>query len=858
MRVRLISIVLLAVFPPLAVMLYTAAEWRRHETLEAQARALVLARHVAAIHERLIDGVRDVLFDLAHLPAGLRRDPARCSQVFRSHLGEHSRYDNLGVIRPTGEVLCSARPPGESINHADRPYFRRAVETRRFTIGEYDIVRPAGKATVTFAYPVLDKGGRLQEVLFAVVDLAWFSELAAESLLPKGTTVTVFDEQGTIVADHPDPRKWVGQSVLQEPHFQEVLTRKSEGTAQGTCLDGGIPCLFAFRPLPGPSQAGNLYLSVGIPRAVAFAESNYILARNLTGLGLAALLALAAARLGAEHFLLRRVKALVTATERLKGGDLSARTGLPAGPGELGQLAGAFDEMAAALQARQQESRRHTAELAALERRFRALIEHSSDGILLLDADATILYASPSTTRILGYAPEALVGRAAFELVHPEDLDYRKSRFAEVARHPGKIAPAEFRVRHQDGSTRWIGAVARNLLEEPSVQAIVSNYRDITEAKQAEEALRRAHDELEVRVRDRTAALQRANEALQGELTERRRAEEALRKLSSAVEQTADSVVIADRDGSIEYVNPAFEALTGYTREEATGKTRRLLKSGGLDQGSYEQLWGTILSGEVFRGVFINKKKDGEPYFEEETITPLRDPHGRITHFVNVGRDITRRIRTEEALRRLNESLEQEAERIAHALHDEAGQLLTSAHITLAEVGRDLAAPARERLQEVRCHLDRIEEQLRHLAHELRPRILDDMGLVPALEFLAEGVEKRAGISVTVIALLETRLPPLVETTLYRLAQEALTNVSKHARATRVSLQLRQEPRRIHCTIQDDGVGFDAPALLARRGERGLGLVGIRDRLEALGGTFQVTSTPGRGTELLVTIPLEA
>jgi signal transduction histidine kinase len=134
--------------------------------------------------------------------------------------------------------------------------------------------------------------------------------------------------------------------------------------------------------------------------------------------------------------------------------------------------------------------------------------------------------------------------------------------------------------------------------------------------------------------------------------------------------------------------------------------------------------------------------------------------------------------RTAEAIRRLNESLEGQARQIAQALHDEAGQFLTSAHIALAEAGRDLPPPARERLQEVRGYLDRIEEQLRHLAHELRPRILDDLGLLPALHFLAEGVEKRHGISITIEATLQGRLPAAIETTVYRLAQEASLQVA--------------------------------------------------------------------------------
>jgi len=219
---------------------------------------------------------------------------------------------------------------------------------------------------------------------------------------------------------------------------------------------------------------------------------------------------------------------------------------------------------------------------------------------------------------------------------------------------------------------------------------------------------------------------------------------------------------------------------------------------------------------------------------------------------VRVGTD---QPQTEAVLRRLNDSLERQAKRIAQALHDEAGQLLAAAHTVLAEAARDLPAPARQRLRDVDSHLDGIEAELRRLAHELRPRILDDLGLVPALEFLADGFEKRRAISVSVDAVLD-RLPPVIETTLYRVVQEALTNVGKHSRATRVGIGLSQAPGMLFCTINDDGVGFDPSALPSGADEPGFGLAGARDQIAALGGTMRTISAPGAGTELLISIPV--
>ncbi|HYY73214.1 MAG TPA: ATP-binding protein [Solirubrobacterales bacterium] len=209
------------------------------------------------------------------------------------------------------------------------------------------------------------------------------------------------------------------------------------------------------------------------------------------------------------------------------------------------------------------------------------------------------------------------------------------------------------------------------------------------------------------------------------------------------------------------------------------------------------------------------------------------------------------------ALRRLNERLEEEAKRIARTLHDDAAQLLASAHLALAEMSRDLSPSARGRVEAIRGLLDGIESELRRLSHELRPMILDDLGLLPALQFLASGIAKRTGLQVEVTGSTNGRLSPTVELAVYRIVQEALTNAVRHANAERVKVRLLHEPQVIRCSIADDGVGFDAGKVLSRGAGSGLGLVSIRERLDAVRGSLQITSAPGRGTKVHVTIPCE-
>lgn len=208
-----------------------------------------------------------------------------------------------------------------------------------------------------------------------------------------------------------------------------------------------------------------------------------------------------------------------------------------------------------------------------------------------------------------------------------------------------------------------------------------------------------------------------------------------------------------------------------------------------------------------------------------------------------------------DALIKLYDVFENEAKRIAHRLHDESAQMLAVVYLELANIAKESSDDTARKIFHVVNHLDEVCSQLRALSHELRPIILDQLGLMPALKALADGIRKRNHLVIDVSGDTEGRINSIVETVIYRTVQEALNNTSKHANATHVAVHVWRDQHNICCSISDNGCGLTVSedGFVA---SPGLGLIGMKERARALGGVFDISSRQGSGTTLQVAIPL--
>jgi PAS domain S-box-containing protein len=491
------------------------------------------------------------------------------------------------------------------------------------------------------------------------------------------------------------------------------------------------------------------------------------------------------------------------------------------------------------------------------------------------DVDLTTGRARTSLlhSQIFGYAePVTEWGPEVFrEHVLPEDREVFESAFARALE--SRVLDLQVRVRRADGSVRWIHDHGRVYYGDDG------------------RPLRMAGVTLDVTERKDTDAL----------LSESR---ERMRLL---LESTTDyAILTTDAGGRIENWNSGAERIIGYTAEEAVGRhTRIIFTPEDNARGAAEEEMRIAREQGRATDERWHLRKDGSRFYASGVLSPLGDRPD--SGFVKIMRDLTEQKRADEELRSAHEELERrvsertdelrhsvetmltevkerraaeeharalvgqlvtaqedERRRISRDLHDQLGQQLTALRLKLAalrnECGQDVAT--RSRIEEVQAIAERIDSEVDFLAWELRPTALDDLGLTAALtNFVREWSSHYhipAEAHVTGFNSGAFRLSPQAETCLYRITQEALTNVYKHAQAARVSVILERRDGDAVLVIEDDGVGFDASTAAGWEGGRGLGLVGMRERAALLGGSVEFESAPGKGTTIFARIPINA
>ena len=506
--------------------------------------------------------------------------------------------------------------------------------------------------------------------------------------------------------------------------------------------------------------------------------------------------------------------------------------------------------------------------LGESERRFRSLVQHASDIITVLEDNGTVRYESPSIERVLGYDAEELVGKNAFEYIHPDELGLASATFAQILETPGAAGRVEFRFRHKDGSWRWLEAIGSDLRHDPAVKGVVVNSRDITDRKRAEEQVQNTLASL--------LALHEAGKVLGSTLEQEEIGDWLLEIMQRISGPDAVAIDLIDKAGRLrQWRVTGPKALLGAARSTPAAQTARQKVLGSGDRQLFRLPQSDGLQGAQLVGLYLPlRMRDQligvveaygpEALAEKGTVETIASLAGQAASALENARLYAELAERERRMRDLVGQVllaqEEERRRVAYEVHDGLAQTAAAAHQLLQAYVRHHAPGSPESQKNLVRVLQLVQQtvgEARDVIADLRPTVLDDFGLATAIRQQVDRIstqDRRIDYEETLGG---ERLPAAVETTLYRVAQEALTNVRKHASSARAEVTLQRLDGSVLLRVRDWGRGFrtDEVANGGGPGER-VGLSSMRERVALLGGSFELLSKPGTGTEVVAEVPL--
>lgn len=476
------------------------------------------------------------------------------------------------------------------------------------------------------------------------------------------------------------------------------------------------------------------------------------------------------------------------------------------------------------------------------EERYHRLIANITDIVFELDEGGCFQYVSPAVYPILGYTPEDMKGFPVSHYLHPEDLHRYAHWFKEEGmKSPG---PIEFNAHFmpKTGEAREIEMKATVIYDHHNqISDIVGIARDVTERKKAEASLARLHYQYEL-----------------------------------LLNSVHDGIYGIDLEGKATLVNPAAAQMLGCTREELQGKVMHTIfhhrKADGtpfpVEECAIYQAFRDGKVHHVAEDVFW--KKDGTHLWVEYTSNPIRE-NGSIVGAVATFRDITERKKSEERLKKSHEQLrdlaahlqtvrEEERTLVAREIHDEMGSALTCLKMDLAWMAKrippadtSVGSQLSPKMRSMAKLLDDMVQLVQKIATELRPAVLDELGLGPAIEWQAKEFRSRTGVACA----LDIHPESLVvsgdrATTIFRILQEILTNVTRHANATSISIQMKRLGGHLELKVADNGRGITPMQISS---SKSLGLVGMRERALLWGGEMSIIGDQEKGTTAILRLP---
>lgn len=493
LRARLLLLIAAAFLPCIALVIYTAAEQRRKDVNDSTAEALRFARLLALSQERQQESAYHLLLVLSELPAARALDGPKVESLVRGILRRSPSFSNIGLANLSGLVIANATGTTGPVYVADRRAFRKAIQNRGFADGGFMVSRSTGVPAYQYGHVVLGPSDEPVGELFVNADVNWLANCAEQFGAPRDAVITVMDSSGTILMRTSDPARWSGVSVQSGlPDGQNIyrhMVEQGTGVGNAVGLDGVQRC-YGFSKVKGRGNTEATYLVYSIKTSNAMFAAHQRLLRNLLLILGVTLAALFAAWLGTDRLVLRPVQRLLEASGRIERGELSARVGLGKGRNELMRLGSAFDDMAGALERRQDELRES-------RQLFQLFMDKNPAVAYVVDSKGQIVYANRQMEKIFGL--ERSSGEGTGRRVWNEGSLPREMRSDEpVILESGEPATVNCSIADSSGDTRhWVFQKFPITSREKLVGVIGV---DVSEVEKAQAEVRRLNQKLERQV----------------------------------------------------------------------------------------------------------------------------------------------------------------------------------------------------------------------------------------------------------------------------------------------------------------------------------------------------------------------
>lgn len=862
-RARLFMLIALTLLPMLILvgwMYFQQYETRREQTFRTE---LEVAQGIASAFTAYVENIRQQSLAVGRSILDLR--PAtdeQVRQVLTFVTVQNPTIRNLSWVRPDGRVEFSSAKNMENSDLSSRPYFQEVISGRPWAIGN---ITRQGKVTPAPTFAIATAIPNAEGALAGVVVVGVEPRLLGKADLTQkrvgGGAYAIFDSSGTRVYTHPElPETWGLRQVW--PKVDDPLQK---------VLQTGRPHIGITRPTPQqdpwmvarvPIEESGWVAGAGKPLNIAMAPVWQYMRRNLS----MALLGLLSAFLLA-HIFARTIAQPLTELEEdaqaMGKGDLTPRQD-PRAPLEMLHLRNSISQMARDLLERAEALRNN-------EARFRMLADAMPQLVWTAEPDGTVDYYNQRHLDYDGIRPTAPGQFQWAPAVHPDDIGHTAHVWKE-ALAKGQKYECEHRVRCVDGTYHW--HLSRGVPVRDPQGRIIKWYgtaTDIHRMKQAVEALQES--------------------------------EARFRTLADNISQLA---WMADEEGNIIWFNKRWYDYTGMAFEDAQGMSWGKVHHPDHVDRVRKKFNDCLAAGEFWEDTFPLLGKDGEYRWFLSRALPIRDDNGRVIRWFGTNTDITEKREIEEALHRLKNDLEQrveertaelletvnslraeinrrvaaektlrerskqlrslaaqltlveqlERQQLARVLHDGLQQVLVAARIRLERLLPSEDAAVQRVARDVNELLMDSIQLSRSLTAELSPPILKEAGLVPALRWLARWMQEKHGLTVHLEAEEEIRLGEDIRILLFQSARELLFNVVKHAGVHEAHVKIWNAGERVCILVEDAGRGFDMAEITGEGRKETFGLFSIHERLDLLGGSMTIDSSPGCGSRFTLSAPV--